>query len=185
MPVNSLMSAPAMKPLLFAEITTTPRGMSRSSAARRASSSASTPLERTLAEVPGLSIVSQAMPSASRASLQDPLAVSFMYGLPSRRGGFPRSSGGRGGARRSAGADLEIAHQRPMIRQSHVGHAEIRHFDPFTHQDEVELDARHARREGGETGGIGAAQRCGAHEEVDLVRAPEGVEVPGDDHRLR
>src|SRR5205823_693538 len=52
-------------------------------AARSPSSSASTPLESTLAEVPGLSIVSQARLSASRASVQDPLAISFMALLPS------------------------------------------------------------------------------------------------------
>src|SRR5256885_10485455 len=49
--VNSLISAPATKPLFLAEITTAPRGRSFSSAASRPSSSPSTPLESTLAEV--------------------------------------------------------------------------------------------------------------------------------------
>src|SRR5256884_230340 len=172
MPVNSLISAPATKPLFLAEITTAPRGRSFSSAASRPSSSPSTPLESTLAEVPGLSIVSQAIASASRSSFQAAVAVSFMSGRRSR-------------ARRGAGADLEIAHQRAMIREAHVRHAEIRDLDAFAHQDEVELDARHARRKGGEACGIGAAQARRTHEEVDLVRAPEGIEVTGHDHRLR
>src|SRR5256885_8460976 len=58
-------------------------------------------------------------------------------------------------------------------------------FRSFAHQDEVELDARHARRKGGQARGIGAAQARGAHEQVDLVRAPEGIEVTGHDHGLR
>ena len=78
MPVNSLISAPATKPLFLAEITTTPRGRSFSSVASRPSSSLSTPPESTLAELPGLSIVSQAILSESRSSFQDPLTVSFM-----------------------------------------------------------------------------------------------------------
>src|ERR1700732_2231252 len=173
MPVNSLISAPATKPLLLPEITTTARGRSFSSAASRASSSVSTPPESTLAELPALSIVSQAIPSESRSSFQDPLAVSFMM------------SGRRDRTRRGAGADLEIAHQRAMIREAHVRHTEIGDLDAFAHQDEVELDARHARREGGESRPIGTAQTRRAHEKVDLVRAPEGVEVTRHDHRLR
>src|SRR5213082_3385850 len=165
MPVNSLISAPATKPLFLAEITTAPRGRSFSSAASRPSSSPRTPLESTLAEVPGLSIVSQAIASASRSSFQAAVAVSFMSGRRSR-------------ARRGAGADLEIAHQRAMIREAHVRHTEIRDLDAFAHQDEVELDARHARRKGGQARGIGAAQARRAHEEVDLVRAPEVLKSP-------
>src|SRR3981081_1957430 len=173
MPVNSLISAPAPKPLFLPEITTTPRGKSFSSVASRASSSVSTLPESTLAELPGLSIVSQAIPSESPSSFQDPLAVSFMM------------SGRRDRARRGAGADLEIAHQRTMIREAHVRHTEIGDLDAFPHQDEVKLDARQARRKGGESWGMGAAQTRRAHEKVDFVRAPEGVEVPRHDHRLR
>src|SRR6266404_6714675 len=173
MPVNSLISAPATKPLFLAEITTTPRGRSFSSAASRPSSSLSTLPESTLAELPGLSMVSQAIASESRSSFQDPVAVSFMM------------SGRRNRARRGAGVDLEIAYQRAMIREAHVRHTEVRDLDAFTHQDEVELDARHARWKGGESCGIGAAQTRRAHEKVDLVRAPEGVEVTRHDHRLR
>src|SRR6266404_3249017 len=173
MPVNSLISAPATKPLFLAEITTTPRGRSLSSAASRPSSSLSTLPESTLAELPGLSIVSQAIASESRSSFQDPVAVSFMM------------SGRRDRARRGIGADLEIAHQWAMIREAHVRHTEVRDLDAFAYQDEVELDARHARWKGGESCGIGAAQTRRAHEEVDLVRAPEGVEVTRHDHRLR
>ena len=67
-----------MKPLFFADTTITPRGRSCSSAPSTSSSSISTPAESTLAEVPGLSKVSQAMPSASRSSFQDRALASFM-----------------------------------------------------------------------------------------------------------
>src|SRR5256885_5962681 len=58
---------------------------------------------------------------------------------------------------------------------------------PYTtlFRSEVELDARRACRKGRQARGIGAAQSRGAHEEVDLVRAPEGIEVARDDHGLR
>src|SRR5580700_6731017 len=180
MPVNSLMSAPATKPLFFAEITTTPRGARRSSVATSPSSSVSTLPDSTFAEVPGLSRVSQAMPSASISSFQDGLALSFMVSAP----GAATASGRRDGAYRSPGAHAEIAHQRAVIGEAHVRHAKITHLDPLGHQDEVQLDARHPRREGRQPGGIGAAQAGRAHEQVDLVRAPEGVEVARHDHRL-
>ncbi len=71
-----------------------------------------------------------------------------------------------------------------MVRPAHVGDFEVRDFDFLAHQHEVELDARNARRERGHVLLVGAAQSGGAHEQVDFVRAPEGVEVAGDDHRF-
>ena len=84
----------------------------------------------------------------------------------------------------AADFDVKVTHERTVVREAHVGHAKIRHLDSLAHQDEIELDARHARREGGQALGIGAAQPGGAHEKVDLVRAPEGIEVARHDHRL-
>src|SRR5579862_3577351 len=141
MPVNSLMSAPAINPLFLAEMTTTPRGGSRSRRASSPSSSSSTLPESTLAEEPGLSRVSQAMPSESRSSFQELPGVSFMSCAPWGESG----SGGGSSARR--GAHLEVAYQRPVIGEVHVGHAEVGDLDALAHQDEVELDARHARGE--------------------------------------
>src|SRR5262245_31522734 len=99
-------------------------------------------------------------------------------------------SGGRGcgglgaGARRGAGLHAEVAHQRAMIREAHVRYAKIRDLDALAHQDEVELDAWDARRERGQAGGVRAAEPGRTHEEIDLVRTPEGVEVARHDHGL-
>src|SRR5580692_462295 len=183
MPVNSLMSAPAMKPLFLAEMSTRPRGRDCSSFPRCSLSSASTLAESTLAEVPGLSKLSHAMRSASSVSVQAGAAAaagSFM-GVYQAEG----KSGGRGTSAAGTAQDLEVAHQRAMVGEAYVRDAEPLDLDALAHEHEVELDARDARREGGQACGIGAAQSGGAHEEVDLVRAPEGVEVPGHDHRLR
>src|SRR4029077_7419586 len=179
MPVNSRMSAPAMKPLFLAEISTSPRGGSRSKVARCSLSSASTAAESTFAEVFGLSKLSQAMPSASRSSFQAG-AVSVM----AARGRVGKNSSGRGGPCGGAALHLEVAHQRAVIGEAHVGDAKIRDLDALAHQHEIQFDARDARRKGRQPCGVGAAQPCGAHEEVDLVRAPESIEVAGDDHRL-
>src|ERR1700677_337208 len=140
MPVNSLMSAPAMKPLFFADITTTPRGGGNAIRSSRALSSRSTPLDSTLVEVSGLSTVSQTMPSLSRSIFQAEEEASIFFIFP--------PSGARSGRRRAllgvVRAHVEIAHQRTVIRVPHVGHAKIGHFDSLAHEDEVELDARHA-----------------------------------------
>src|SRR6516165_8665097 len=181
------MSAPAANPLFFAEISTAPRGGSCSSAPSSSSSSASTPAESTLADVPGLSRVSQAIPSASRSSFQALELASFMWA--SHRSGRGGGRGVRGGglgirAYGGAGVHAEIAHQRPMVREAHIRDAKVGHLDTLAHQDEVELDTRHTRGEGGEARSVGTAQASGAHEQINLVRTPEGVEVPRHDHRL-
>src|SRR6185437_11432223 len=170
MPVNSLMSAPAMKPLFLPESTTTPRGGGNAIRSMMASSSRRTWLESTLADVPGLSTVSHTIPSLSLSICHAAVAVSAI-GSGRGRVLFTR-------------AHVEVAHERAMIRIADVRHAEIGHFDPLAHQDEIELDARHACRKGRQARGIRAAQPRRAHEEVDLVRAPERIEVAGDDDGL-
>src|SRR6202023_1973091 len=111
MPVNSLISAPATKPLFLAEMTTTPRGRVRSSVASTPSSSVSTSADSTFAEVPGLSRVSQAMPSASLSTFQDAAALSFMVQVPARAS----AAGGGYRAHRHPGAHPEIAYQWAVV----------------------------------------------------------------------
>src|SRR5579863_557137 len=132
MPVNSRISAPAINPLFLADSTTSARGGSFSRAPSRPSSSTSTEPESTLAEVPGLSSVSQARPSASLSRIQL-RAVSVL--MDDARGGRDRPPF-RAGA--TPGDDLKVAHQRAMIREAHVGHPEPRDLDPLAHQNEIE-----------------------------------------------
>src|SRR5215469_3815051 len=134
------MSAPAMKPLFLAESTTMPRGRSIEISSSRESSSRRTWLESTLVEVPGLSAVSQRMPSASREICQAEAEVSVLLTFS------PCGAGSGRGRALLVRFHVEIAHERAMIRIPHVRHAEIGHLDSLAHQDEVELDARHARR---------------------------------------
>src|SRR5687768_4641180 len=58
------------------------------------------------------------------------------------------------------------------------------HGDAVAVEHEVELLARRSARIGGQTTCVGAPELCGLHEQVDLVVAPERVEVARDDHRL-
>src|SRR5215207_2114524 len=134
-PVNSLMSAPATKPLAFADLTMTARGRSAVKELTSVPSSASTFLESTLALTPGLSRISHAMSSASRSSFQAD-ASSFILLRP-----VTGPMSGRRAAR-SSGGDVEVAHERAVIRETHIGHPELRNFDARAHEDEVELDAR-------------------------------------------
>jgi len=60
----------------------------------------------------------------------------------------------------------------------------LRH-DALAVEDEVELLARPAARVRRQAGDICALEPRGLHEEVDLVLAPERIEVSGDDHGLR
>src|SRR5688572_10977616 len=172
-PTNSLTSAPAMKPLDFAERMTRPFGGDAASSFTCLPSSITVSLESTLVDVPGLSKVSQAMPSASTSRDQAVVAGWVMTGKLS----YSR-------LRRHGAANGEVAEDGPMVRPAHVRHLEVRDLDLLADEHEVELQARDARRERGQVPFVGAAQSGGAHEEIDLVRAPEGVEVPGDDHRF-
>src|SRR5882672_77791 len=107
MPVNSLISAPAMKPLFLPEITITARGGSCVSGASTSSSSRSTRLERTLAEVPGLSIVSQTTESASRSTFQDETGGASLINQAQIR----LMGSGRGTPCERVCGDVEVAHQ--------------------------------------------------------------------------
>src|SRR5690349_18961795 len=71
-----------------------------------------------------------------------------------------------------------------MIGETHVRHTEIADLDSGADENEVELDARNTCREGGQSCAICASQPCRAHEQIDLVRTPEGVEVPCHDDRF-
>ncbi|CAA2962656.1 Hypothetical predicted protein, partial [Olea europaea subsp. europaea] len=71
-----------------------------------------------------------------------------------------------------------------MIGEAHIGHAEVGDFNAFAHQDEVQLNTRGPRRERGQARGVGAAQPGCPHEQIDLVRSPERVEVTGNNDRL-
>src|SRR4029077_14795403 len=174
------MSAPATKPDFLPEMRMSAGGGSRSKRSSSGSNSANIDPESALAELPGRSMGIQAMPSASTSSRQEPGVGTFM--MLSSRTGNPSGCGDL--AQRRARAHLEVAHERAVVREAHVRDAEVRDLDALTHQHEVELDARRARREGGQPRGIGAAQPRRPHEQINLVRAPEGVEVPGDDHRF-
>jgi|SRR5688572_7934013 hypothetical protein len=133
---NSLTSAPAMNPLVLAERITRPRSVVDASAFRCESSSSSASRDRTLVELPGLSKVSQAMPSASTSRAQAAAAEVFM----ARTSGY-------GGLRRHRAANREVAEDRTVIRETHVGHLEVGDLDFLAHQHEVEFDSRNARRE--------------------------------------
>src|SRR5665213_804737 len=164
------MSAPAMKPEGLPERMITARGGERASDCSSASSSRMTCCERVLAEVSGLSRVSHAMPWLSRSIFQAEVLIIY-------------NSCGAVTALR-ARQYVEITHQWAMVGEPHIRHPKIRELDIRTEQDEVQLHARHARREGRQLLGVGTAQPGGVHEEVDLVVAPEGVEVPRHDHRF-
>jgi hypothetical protein len=69
-PRNSLTSAPAMKPDVFAERITRPAGRWPSNSPRILSNSSITSEDSVLALAPSRSNSSQAMPSASRVSLK-------------------------------------------------------------------------------------------------------------------
>src|SRR5690606_10580063 len=97
--VNSLMSAPAMKPLFLAEQNTMARGGLSSSSLSRTDSSRSTSPDNTFVEAPALSKVMKATPSASVSSFQCEYADI---------GGLPLDV--------VAADDLEVADQRPVVR---------------------------------------------------------------------
>ncbi len=82
-------------------------------------------------------------------------------------------------------AHVEIADQRPVVRQPDIRHAEIGHVDA------ARPPARNPAPRAAPWQGrwarcarLALRQTRGAHEQVQLVRTPEGVEVAGHDHRL-
>src|SRR5579859_5920925 len=130
------MSAPATNPLAFAELITTPTGLSAAISLSLAASSLRTEADRTLVEAPGTSQVSHAMRSASTSSFQVPAALMGS------------------GRRLSRLAHREIADQREVIGQLDVRYLEAVHLDLRAVQDEIELLARRARRIGGQAAGV-------------------------------
>src|SRR5690606_34180411 len=81
-------------------------------------------------------------------------------------------------------SDLEVAYERQMVRIADVRDVEVRDLDAFAVEHEVELFSRRAARIGRQPARVRAAQAGRFHEKVDLVLAPEGVEVAGDDDRF-
>ncbi len=143
MPVNSLMSAPATKPLFLAESTTTPRGgggcepvEQRVELAQHARSRAR--WRRCRACRASARRCRRRRAPSSRQRRRSRCSSCLP---PAARSGRCRALFG------VVRAHVEVAHQRAVIREAHVGHAEIGHLDALAHQDEVELDARHAGRE--------------------------------------
>src|SRR5688572_5010223 len=165
-----------MKPLAFPERSTTPRGLSFSSSCRMLLSSTSTSRDSTFAEVSGLSRVSHAMPSPSRFNVQ---LLWLMRKTLLLKNGLRRGS-----ASQRVGIDLEIANQRPVIRETHIGHSETRDLDALAQENEIQLDSRYACGKRGQPRGVRTAQPRGAHEQIDLMRAPERVEVTRHDDGL-
>src|ERR1700688_4044336 len=80
--------------------------------------------------------------------------------------------------------ELEITHQRTMIGIGDGWNTERGDVYAAADQDEIQLDARVARRKRRQPLGVGAAQSGRAHEQIDLVRTPEGIEVAGHDVRF-
>src|SRR5262245_51507059 len=129
------MSAPAMKPLFLAERITSPFGGFCANGAISAPSSSSTARPSTLVDVPGLSRVSQAMPSASRSTFHAAATGVFI--------GEPYGESCRWAAGQGVFANGEVADQRTVVGEAHVRDAKVGHLDPVADQNEIELDTRH------------------------------------------
>ena len=71
-----------------------------------------------------------------------------------------------------------------MIREPYVGNLEAVHGNAFLVQHEVQFLARRPARVGRQTVGVGRFQSGRPLEQVDLVLAPERVEVTGNDDGL-
>ena len=72
-----------------------------------------------------------------------------------------------------------------MIGQADIGNPEIGDFDTVAVEDEIEFLAGRPAGVGGQTLDVCAAQPGGLHKQVDLVLAPESVEIASDDDRFR
>src|SRR5580692_4938255 len=103
-----------MKPEGLPERMITPRGGERASDCSSASSSRITCCERVLAEVSGLSRVSQAMPWLSRSIFQAEVLI------------VCHSCGAVTALR--AGQDIEITHQWAMVGEPHIRHPKAGEF---------------------------------------------------------
>ena len=71
-----------------------------------------------------------------------------------------------------------------MVRKSDRGYIETCHVDAVLVKDEVEFLARCPARVGRQALGVCRSQSSRFHEQVDLVFAPERIEIACDDDRL-
>ena len=71
-----------------------------------------------------------------------------------------------------------------MVGELHIRNFEAIHFDLVAVQNEIKLFAGAAARVGRQAVQIGAGQSRRLREQVELVVAPVGVEVAGDDDGL-
>jgi len=71
-----------------------------------------------------------------------------------------------------------------MVRVWHPRNTEIRHTDCFATQNEIDFEARVTGGVGGLCLGVRIVQTRCFHEQVEFVRAPEGVEISRNDNRL-
>src|SRR5262245_53384104 len=183
MPLNSPMSAPAMKPPGLAERSTSPFGGSLSSLASTSLSSVSTSSESVLALAPALSSRSQAMPSSSRASRQ------------CRHGPCPADPAGPSSRLRGARTSQTLPITAPLHRLDQhraalpaadaLGGDALPDAEPFHRAHEMQHDAVAAGAHGmAETYcpsiHIQLVARDAAHRAVEAEHlAAEGVVVPG------
>src|ERR1700741_3132560 len=116
------MSAPATNPLALPDTTMSARGGRASMAFMSCASSRITSFESTLADAPGLSIVSHATSSPPRSSFQLPSEVMAFRSLPddpsTRTGGAESAAGARPG--RHPIDHGQIADERQVIGELHL-----------------------------------------------------------------
>ena len=71
-----------------------------------------------------------------------------------------------------------------MVGKLHGRDLKPIHFDLGTVQYEIEFFARAVAGIRRQAAGIGIAQARGLHEQIELVVAPVGIEIAGDDDRF-
>src|SRR5262245_28205201 len=80
--------------------------------------------------------------------------------------------------------DLEVANQRQVVGKANRRYRKVSQLDAVAVEHEVELPARRAARIRGQPTRVRAPELRRFHEEINLVIAPERVEVARDDHGL-
>src|SRR5471032_379924 len=138
------MSAPAMKPEGLPERIITPLGGAALSSRSSVSSSSRTAWLSELTLLPGRSMIRLTIPSLSRSSRH---ALLFMR-LPSLL------------------ANFKIADQRAVVRVADFRDAKAGDVDTGADQNEIKLHPGGARRVGGQSLRVGAAQSRGSHKQV-------------------
>jgi len=71
-----------------------------------------------------------------------------------------------------------------MVRVSYLRHFETSHFDAFLIENKVEFFAWRAARVSCNAVKIGRLEPCSSHKQVNLVFAPKGIEIAGNNNRL-